>query len=360
MCLMLYNGVYNNPNITVHFNTETVDVVSNTKGQMSGILVRKLDTGEKSVLEAKGLFYGIGHSPNSQLLEGQVELDSTGNWYVSDIFDLVSKPVIGRAKAPGNIFKRPLSQKLQLLGNRLDDHEWRQAITAAGSGCIAALSVERYLASNDLLVEFHQPKTEDVKKDLTDRDVQEGFDITLTKHKGQAIPNIGLAPLPPLPFPLRATKGFKMLWRTALMNGIFRKLCEGGVASFSLEGVWHSKRGEVKVLLRLVLLVKGPENYGVIVRKGMECYSVLYNRALVKERNMRTSGEDFLLTFEQDACYRYCRVIDEFDQNVHFIEIDIEEDPEIAEAAGIMGTPCVQFFKNKGNDQDCVRSQNEE
>mgnify|MGYP004721098397 FL=1 len=45
---------------------------------MSGILVRKVDTHEESVLEAKGLFYGIGHSPNSQLLEGQVELDSTG------------------------------------------------------------------------------------------------------------------------------------------------------------------------------------------------------------------------------------------------------------------------------------------
>lgn len=41
------------------------------------------------------------------------------------------------------------------------------------------------------------------------------------------------------------------------------------------------------------------------------------------------------------------QVIDEFDENVHFVEIDIEEDPEVAEAAGIMGTPCVQFFKNK-------------
>lgn len=40
-------------------------------------------------------------------------------------------------------------------------------------------------------------------------------------------------------------------------------------------------------------------------------------------------------------------MIDEFDQNVHFVEIDIEEDPEVAEAANIMGTPCVQFFKNK-------------
>ena len=47
------------------------------------------------------------------------------------------------------------------------------------------------------------------------------------------------------------------------------------------------------------------------------------------------------------AKFLYLQVIDEFDQNVHFVEIDIEEDPEIAEAAGIMGTPCVQFFKNK-------------
>lgn len=45
---------------------------------MSGILVRNIDAGEESVLEVKGLFYGIGHSPNSQLLEGQVDLDSTG------------------------------------------------------------------------------------------------------------------------------------------------------------------------------------------------------------------------------------------------------------------------------------------
>lgn len=45
---------------------------------MTGILVRKLDTKEETVLEVKGLFYGIGHSPNSQLLEGQVDLDDSG------------------------------------------------------------------------------------------------------------------------------------------------------------------------------------------------------------------------------------------------------------------------------------------
>jgi len=61
-----------------------VDVVSNLKGQMSGVLIRKTDTGEESVLEARGLFYGIGHTPNSQLLEGQVELDDAGYVVVKD------------------------------------------------------------------------------------------------------------------------------------------------------------------------------------------------------------------------------------------------------------------------------------
>jgi thioredoxin reductase (NADPH) len=55
-----------------------VDVVGNSKGQMSGIQLRRIDTGEESVLEVKGLFYGIGHTPNSQLLQGQIELDSSG------------------------------------------------------------------------------------------------------------------------------------------------------------------------------------------------------------------------------------------------------------------------------------------
>lgn len=74
----MFHRVFNNPNLTVHFNTEAMDVISNSKGQMSGILLKRVDTGEQSVLEVKGLFYGIGHSPNSKLLEGQVELDSAG------------------------------------------------------------------------------------------------------------------------------------------------------------------------------------------------------------------------------------------------------------------------------------------
>ncbi|KAK1366189.1 Thioredoxin reductase [Heracleum sosnowskyi] len=237
----MQDRVYNNPNITVHFNTETVDIVSNTKGQMSGILVRKADTAENSVLEAKGLFYGIGHSPNSQLLEGQVDLDTSGYVLVEE----------GSAKT---------SVEGVFAAGDVQDHEWRQAITAAGSGCIAALSVERYLASNNLLVEFHQPQVEEVKKELTTRDVQERFDISLTKHKGQ----------------------------------------------YALRKLYHESP-------RLICVLYTSPTCG-------PC------------RTLKP-----ILS----------KVIDEYDENVHFVEIDIEEDPEVAEAAGIMGTPCVQFFKNK-------------
>ncbi|KAK4281897.1 hypothetical protein QN277_013341 [Acacia crassicarpa] len=237
----MQDRVYNNPNVTVHFNTEAVDVVSDTKGQMSGILIRKVNTGEESVLEARGLFYGIGHSPNSQLLQGQVELDHSGYIVVDE----------GTAKT---------SMEGVFAAGDVQDHEWRQAVTAAGSGCIAALSAERYLVSKDLLIEFHQPKTEEVKKELTDRDVQEGFDITLTKHKGQ----------------------------------------------YALRKLYHESP-------RLICVLYTSPTCG-------PC------------RTLKP-----ILS----------KVIDEFDQKVHFVEIDIEEDPEIAEAAGIMGTPCVQFFKNK-------------
>ncbi|XP_022924901.1 NADPH-dependent thioredoxin reductase 3-like [Cucurbita moschata] len=237
----MQDRVFNCPNVTLHFNTEAVDIVSNTKGQMTGILVRKDDTGEESVLEAKGLFYGIGHSPNSQLLKGQVELDSSGYVLVED----------GTAKT---------SLEGVFAAGDVQDHEWRQAITAAGSGCIAALSVERYLVSKNLLIEFHQPQTEEVKKEPIDRDVREGFDIALTKHKGQ----------------------------------------------YALRKLYHESP-------RLICVLYTAPTCG-------PC------------RTLKP-----LLS----------KVIDEFDESVHFVEIDIEEDQEIAEAAGIMGTPCVQFFKNK-------------
>ncbi|CAO2147596.1 unnamed protein product [Urochloa humidicola] len=208
---------------------------------MSGIQLKRTDTGEESVLEVKGLFYGIGHNPNSQLLQGQIELDTAGYILVKE----------GSAKT---------SVDGVFAAGDVQDHEWRQAVTAAGSGCIAALSVERYLVTNDLLIEFHQPVQEEKKKDITDKDVEMGFDISRTKHKGQ----------------------------------------------YALRKLYHESP-------RLICVLYTSPTCG-------PC------------RTLKP-----ILS----------KVIDEYGDSVHFVEIDIEEDPEIAEAAGIMGTPCVQFFKNK-------------
>ena len=87
-------------------------------------------TGELRELDATGLFIAIGHDPRSELLPGQVELDAEG--YV-----LVDHPST-RTKVPG-VF----------ASGDLVDHHYRQAITAAGTGCAAALDAERYLADLD-------------------------------------------------------------------------------------------------------------------------------------------------------------------------------------------------------------------
>ncbi|GBG59583.1 hypothetical protein CBR_g49843 [Chara braunii] len=157
--------VMNNPNITVHFNVVTEDVVPSPRGDMGGVVLRDQLTNETKILEVKGLFYGIGHTPNSRLFEGQIKLDDNGY-------------VVAGAGGQTNV------EGVFAAGD-LQDDEWRQAITAAASGCMAALSVERYLTRTNLLVEFHQKEEQVVKKELSPQDVEMGFDITATKHKGQ-------------------------------------------------------------------------------------------------------------------------------------------------------------------------------
>ncbi len=118
----------NDPKITFAWNSEVVDVLGEAK--VSGVLLRDTVTGDTRELPITGLFVAIGHDPRSELVKGQVALDDEG--YV-----LVEAPST-RTDIPG-VFA---------CGD-LVDHTYRQAITAAGTGCAAALDAERFLAASE-------------------------------------------------------------------------------------------------------------------------------------------------------------------------------------------------------------------
>lgn len=114
-----------NDKIKFAWNSAVEDVVGESK--VSGVVLRNTETGQDSTLDITGLFIAIGHDPRSELVRGQIDLDDEG--YV-----LVDDP----------------STRTNLDGvfacGDLVDHTYRQAITAAGSGCAAALDAERFLA----------------------------------------------------------------------------------------------------------------------------------------------------------------------------------------------------------------------
>ncbi|HQR80903.1 MAG TPA: thioredoxin-disulfide reductase [Actinomycetota bacterium] len=117
----------NDPKIDVVWNSEVLEVLGDEK--VSGLRLHNRVTGEQSTLPVTGLFVAIGHDPRSELVKGQIDLDDEG--YVI---------VQGRST-------RTNLDGVFAAGD-LVDHTYRQAITAAGSGCAAALDAERYLAGH--------------------------------------------------------------------------------------------------------------------------------------------------------------------------------------------------------------------
>ena len=115
-----------NPKISVVWNT-VVEEILGTDGKVSGVRVRDVKTGETKVMPVTGVFVAIGHDPRSELFHGQVDMDING-------YILVESPST-RTNLPG-VF----------AAGDLVDHHYRQAITAAGTGCVAALDAERFLA----------------------------------------------------------------------------------------------------------------------------------------------------------------------------------------------------------------------
>jgi thioredoxin reductase (NADPH) len=126
---IMQSRVLSNPNIEVVWNTEVTQVLGNEK-VMTGVKVRNVQTNQESEIQAAGLFMAIGHVPNSAFLDGQLKLKEDG--YIETSNDMTTS--VEGVYACGDV----------------QDNRYRQAVTAAGSGCVAALEAEKWLARNGL------------------------------------------------------------------------------------------------------------------------------------------------------------------------------------------------------------------
>ena len=231
-----------NPAITVHWNSAVEDVTGNE--WMEGLILRDRITEETRSLAVKGLFYAIGHTPNTDLLSGQIELDSKGY--------LVTTP--GRPET---------SVEGVFSAGDVADAEWRQGITAAGSGCQAALAAERWLSHHNLAK-------------LVRRDAVE---------------------------PAQAERPVNVEVTTE--------------SSYDPQGLWQ---------------------------KGSYALRKLYH----------DSDKPLMVIYTSPSCGpchvlkpQLQRVINELDGDAQAVVIDIDADQQIAEQAGVSGTPTVQLFHRK-------------
>lgn len=129
-----------NPKVTVKFNHVALEIQGEDKprGLMTHLKIQNVVTGEEEVMDANGLFYAVGHDPATALVKGQLDTDEEG--YV------VTQPGTSYTSLPG-VF----------AAGDVQDKRYRQAITSAGSGCIAALEAEKYLVE---LEDDEQPQLE--------------------------------------------------------------------------------------------------------------------------------------------------------------------------------------------------------
>ncbi len=124
---IMQKRVFETKNIEVLFNHETVEILGDNS--VSGVKVKNNLSLDEKIIEATGFFLAIGHNPNTEIFKNQLDMDETGY--------LITKPDSTLTNLPG-VFASGDAQ----------DSVYRQAITAAGTGCMAALDAERYLANN--------------------------------------------------------------------------------------------------------------------------------------------------------------------------------------------------------------------
>ena len=125
--LMLAEMARANPKIEWELNKAPTEILAGDDGKVRAVMLEDTKTGETAEFETEGVFVAIGHVPNSQFFKGQLDMDETGYVLVHD----------GTNTSVEGVFA---------CGD-LTDHVYRQAITAAGTGCMAAIDAERWLDS---------------------------------------------------------------------------------------------------------------------------------------------------------------------------------------------------------------------
>jgi thioredoxin reductase (NADPH) len=131
---IMANRVKNTPNIEILFNTETVEVLG--EKAVEGVKVLNNKTNETQTIPVTGFFVAIGHEPNTAIFKGWLDMDEQGY--------LITKPGTTTTNIPGVFASGDAQDKI-----------YRQAVTAAGTGCMAALEAERFLAEVEAEVEVN-------------------------------------------------------------------------------------------------------------------------------------------------------------------------------------------------------------
>lgn len=126
---IMQQRVLNTPNIEIHWDSETEEVLGDDAG-VKGVRIVNTKTGEKKELAIEGFFLAIGHKPNTDIFKGQIDMDESGYIKV--------KPGTAKTNIEG----------VYAVGDAADK-VYRQAITAAGTGCMGALDAEKFLAAKE-------------------------------------------------------------------------------------------------------------------------------------------------------------------------------------------------------------------
>jgi thioredoxin reductase (NADPH) len=126
---IMQKRVTSNPKIEVHWNTETQEILGDDNG-VTSVKVKNIKSGMNFVIPITGFFVAIGHKPNTDIFKGFLDMDEAGY--------LTTEKGSSRTNIEG-VFASGDAQ----------DHIYRQAVTAAGTGCMAALDAERWLAEQE-------------------------------------------------------------------------------------------------------------------------------------------------------------------------------------------------------------------